>query len=347
MEMERSDKSEAEMRRMIPFSLVVFAAAVFFCSGFGASVSENEFIDKDFRVECEMINGLKNGTYKSWYHNGNPKAEGQFDHNNRVGVWTVWDSTGKRKVVREYRNNFEYTKVFPKSAKLGPIELWDKPHELPERNLQGYYPFVFLEERSVAYSKRIWRNVLNEVSNSLFASDKLYHTLIDSIVSEKLKVYNGSTDDEFRKELSSEMYQVVVDTAGKYISGFKIKEDAFYDKYRMLSETRIVGIMPIVKKKGIANDSMELGWIYFPSIRHILASFSVDQNYGYNKIRNLDDVFFFRSFKSRIYKESNYYNRTVAEVEKLNQSMMRGSEGVRIEFSLVETEHDFWLYYSR
>jgi antitoxin component YwqK of YwqJK toxin-antitoxin module len=334
------------MRSNIPFGFVLLIAVFYCCSAFNASVNEADFIDAKFRVQCEMINGVKNGSYKSWYSNGNPKAEGKFDHNNRVGVWTVWDSTGKRKVVREYKNNFEYTKVFPKRESAGPIELWDKPQLLPQRNPQGFYPFVFLEERSVAYSKRIWRNVIFDTSNPLFGSDKLYHSLIDSIVSGKVKVYNGSTDDEFRKELSAEMYKIISDTTGKYISGFRIKEDAFYDKSRMLFETRIVGIMPVVKKKGIANDSTELGWIYFPTVRHILASLRVEHKFGYNKIQNLDDVFFFRSFKSVIYKESNYYNRTLAEIEVLDPSKMRGSEAVRIEYSLLETEHDFWLYYS-
>ncbi|MCK6638650.1 MAG: hypothetical protein L6Q81_01100 [Bacteroidia bacterium] len=334
------------MRSNIPLVFVLLIAVFYFCSAFNASLNEADFIDANYRVQCEMINGVKHGAYKSWYSNGNPKAEGEFDHNNRVGVWTVWDSTGKRKVVRKYTNNFEYAKVFPKRMKSGPIELWDKPQMLPERNLQGYYPFVFLEERSVAYSKRIWRNVICDRINPLFGSDKLYHTLIDSIVNGKLKVYNGSTDDEFRKELSTEMYEIISDTTGKYICCFRIKEDAFYDKSRMLFETRIVGIMPVVKKKGITNDSTELGWIYFPTIRHILASFRVEHKFGYNKIQNLDDVFFFRSFMSQVYKESNYYNRTLAEIEKLNPAMKRESEAVRIEYSLVETEHDFWLYYS-
>ena len=38
----------------------------------------------------------KYGFYRSWHENGQLEWDGQYDHDNRVGTWVKWDSSGCR-----------------------------------------------------------------------------------------------------------------------------------------------------------------------------------------------------------------------------------------------------------
>ena len=112
-------------------------------------------------------------------------------------------------------------------------------------------------------------------------------------------------------------------------------EDFVYDKIRKVSEKRILGIAPVVK--GNDGKTTTLPWIYLPDIRTDLAAINLDDSSLPDNIKTLDDLFFFRYFSSRIYKEENPYLETHEE-DVLADGMEKESE--RVEMELINQEHD-------
>ncbi len=54
--------------------------------------------------------GMLNGLYQSYYHNGQLKASGTFKNNHRTGLWTMYSEDGKGKIVLEF-NLFGYVSL--------------------------------------------------------------------------------------------------------------------------------------------------------------------------------------------------------------------------------------------
>lgn len=299
-----------------------------------------------YRCEYEVANGMYNGTYTSWYANGTKRAEGTFLHNMRHGLWTVYDSTGRKRMVRNYKNNFEYELIFPKPSSEGPIPLLRQPKYTLTYSEKGYIPYCYLEERAVWVSKRIWRYIPARADQPLFANDNFYHALIDSMMNSTSESFTGFVDDDFRFPVSAEQKQQFADTVGRRIIGFKIEEDWFFDRDRMVSESRIIGICPVYKLPGEKADTLDLCWFYFPALRSTLAHQQVASADYPEYIRTLDDVFFFRYFHSWVYKESNVYDRTLKENVDNNPGLLLLMERRRVEVSVIELEHDAWIFFT-
>jgi hypothetical protein len=122
------------------------------------------------------------------------------------------------------------------------------------------------------------------------------------------------------------------------IVGYRIKEDWFYNYSWQLSETRIIAICPIIKRKD-TGDLMDAFWIYYPELRNIFASEKIEIA-GEKNISSLEDIFMFRRFNSTIYKESNIYNKKIADyvTDKSVKELVE-----RIEIELLDLEHDAWI----
>lgn len=333
------------MKYGIRYVLVILLGA-FIAFGFTKTGNEEvQFSGPEYRVLFEESSGVKNGKYQSWFTNGRKKAEGNYKNNNRVGLWTVWDSTGTRKVERKYTNNFIFRQVYPEINNEGPIRLWRQCTYVPKRNSAGYFEFAPLAERAVAYSKRVWRYLPFDSTSCLFRSDVLYHRIIDSLLGGTYKIYVEDNITSFSVVKTHDQVVALSDTVGKHITGFYLVEDNFFDKDRMLSETRIVGITPVVGAKGA--DSFPLGWIVYSRLRPLLASIPLPANEQTNNLMNLDDLFFFRSFRSVITRESNFKYTSLQEMVSKNPGTNLRDEQYRVELSMIEVEHDFWLHYSK
>lgn len=292
---------------------------------------------KEYKAEWEMQGGLRDGKYVSYYPNGKKKAEGSFKANQRYGDWYVWDSTGKLKVRRLYQDNFRYRRIYPVYP-AGPAQLLDTSVWQMKYNAKGYVDYFYLQERAVAVSKRIWRYVPAKQPSLLLLKDQFVAALADSIKNGTIKVY---ADDEFRSKKDKAFFPG--DSIAGRLLGFKIKEDWFYDTDRMLAETRILGICPVLRGTN-GTDSIEAGWFYLPQIRPLLASVESACNAVNENRWNLDNVFYFRNFSSSIYRESTVYNRALRDYASGENF---GKEQLRIEASLIEMEHDHWLFFTK
>ncbi|MFH0893784.1 MAG: hypothetical protein V2A54_05050, partial [Bacteroidota bacterium] len=286
-----------------------------------------------YKCEYELNKGMLNGKYVSYYLNGNKKSEGTFAHNLRIGNWKVWDSTGKLRAERDYKNSFEYKRILP-IVPEGPAKLFEKyPKYTLQRDSSGCYQWCYLQERSVFYAKRIGRFLDKEKNKNLIKLDSLFTLLLNLAYNNHIAIYSN---DEFQVSLK-DFKKLSMDSCE--LIGFKLKEDWFYDLDRMISETRPIGICPIVRYKNKPDEKVSLFWIYYPEIRKYLALCSSFPNSNYSYINTLDDIFFFQQYNSSIYKESNVYDKEIDEKDI-------PVETLRITLDLIETEHDIWLVFS-
>lgn len=292
---------------------------------------------EDAYIKCsyETYNGMLNGNYNSYYKNGQKKSEGVFENNYRKGTWTVWDSTGRLRMQRVYSDPFTFKQVIPKVSTDAPIKLLNvSPYKI-NYNKNNYIELFPLEERSVACAKRIWRQIEIRDNPILFSKE------VKNVITKSLSTLKDSIllfqEDEFLK-ISNNNY----DSSNYEIIAYKIKEDCFFDIDRMVSESRIIGICPVIqeKKKAEIRETKELGWIYFPQIRKVLAKEKLNNSSIPSNIKTLDDLFFFRYFHGQIYMESNVYERPISSYAKGKEIEI---EAERIELSLIESEHDIWI----
>lgn len=281
---------------------------------------------KSGKFTYQTKDGRIDGKYVSYYTNGKKKAEGSFKNNCRFGTWTLWDSTGNMLVKREYADAFTVKQVFPKTDK-------GFPGFVPQENAEGFYDYSTIKEEEVAWSKRIWRFIEPANNPELFIGNHLFGVIHKNILAKKLEVYSAEKDDEFRNKLTAPG-----DTATFRIIGYKIKEDVYYHNVRCISETRIIGFCPVAVDKQ-TNDTVNMYWIYMPDARKLLAAENVKSKSLPADVKTLDDLFFFRCFSGMIYRETNIYDRTIANYTVKTK---RAEEAERIEMEIIEAEHDFW-----
>lgn len=312
-----------------------------FCLVSFISVSEKqkrEYEDASIKCSYEQSQGRLDGNYVSYYKNGKKKSEGKFENNYRIGKWTVWDSTGRIRMQREYSDPFTLKRLIPEVPKENPIELLNAPQYTLHYNKDSCIDYFKLKERMVVWSKRLWRTILPNENPILFEKNKLFAMLNKNIFNKNITPFQV-TDDEFRTEL----LVTGIDTSSIKVIGYKIKEDSFFDNERLVFESRIIGICPVVVNK-IKGDTLDFYWVYFPEVRKYLAQEKIQQTGLPSKIKTLDDLFFYRYFYGQIYKESNVYDRQISAY-KTGKAVE--SEAERIEISLIENEHDLWISFTQ
>ena len=299
---------------------------------FNHSKAQNhKFVNNSINCTYETKDGRLNGLYVSYYKNGQKKAEGKFGNNYRIGKWTVYDSTGRFRLQREYSAPFDYTQTIFQHTAAAPKEVKSSYKSKINYNSNGYIDYFELQEKMVIWTKRIWRYIAPAENKILFENNRLYDLLLQNLSNKHITAYKDeefSVNDSVKHDASS--YKVI---------GYKIKEDYVFDNVRSLLETRIIGLCPVVinlQKK----DTIDLCWLYFPEIRKALAQEKIGHNDQTN-IKTLDDLFFYRDFYGQIYKEANVYDRPINSYMKSKAEIEKESE--RIEISIIETEHDFWL----
>lgn len=128
------------------------------------------------------------------------------------------------------------------------------------------------------------------------------------------------------------------------ISGFRIKEDVYFDKTRSRVITRIVGIAPLLKLNLSSGDSLgsqPLCWFRFNQFRKVLVTMEID---SLNKkvALSMDDIFLQRRFTSKIVEESNPMGNRIKDYAVLPADQEK--EQKRIEQKLSTYKDSMWAY---
>lgn len=235
---------------------------------------------------------------------------------------------------------------------------------------------AYVRDADLMWSKRVWRVIdLREKMNlplyyplePTVCLKSLFDVLKTAVLSGDLKAYaNPVFDDEFTVEMTKEEVSRLlvswdstevenVNNPGEYIKvpvkkeitagnvcQYWIKEDWFFDRQRSVMESRIIGICPLVQKISESGDVVgvkPLFWIYFPNARPFLAQAGSFNSFNDAERMSLDELFVKRKFSSFVYKESNVYNRSIAEY-KTGMDALLESESVKED--IFKYESDLW-----
>ena len=217
-------------------------------------------------------------------------------------------------------------------------------------NLPLYYPTVKIEGRYSLIDLLLY-GIKNEgiVAYSPDEDSEFSNPLSWKDVENRF----GVTNDTFQIEnpetglVESKIIKNEINTAE--VKKIMLKELWYFDKQRSKLEVRIIGLCPIREyEKTESNEENEeselkqkkIFWVDFSSVRFLLASHYVFNQF--NDIANIsfDNLFFKRRFSSYIYKESNVYNdRTIGEYKTGLDEML---ESEKIQNDIFVMEHDLW-----
>jgi hypothetical protein len=317
----------------LPGLAVLLISSAFIAAGGGS------FTDGKIKADFKTKDGMFDGAYVSYYPNGVKKAEGKFVHNTRYGKWSVWDSTGKLIVQRNYKNLFEYEQQFPEFRSKTTI----KPIYTVTRNEANVYGYFNFEKKDIVVSRRLWRYIPVAEESAIFKGDVFFNSLMDSALAGKIPAYDP-VSDELTKKMDLAILDRYTDTLRGKILGYRIKEDWFFDKSRETAESRIIGICPVMRSVYNLQDSVDVCWFYFPQLRNTMNAIKLENVKHGSEIRTLDDLFFFRYFPGVVYKETNIKN---LELREYCAPETLGHAQQRIEIELIEREHDLWVKYSK
>lgn len=296
-----------------------------------------KFEDETIKCIYERTQGRINGKYVSYYKNGQKKAEGSFRNNYRNGLWSVWDSTGKLRMQRNYTDPFTFKRLIPVVPKDKPIELLNLPQYRLSYNDKGFIDYCNIKEMNGIWTRTVYRYLTPQDNPLLFNNDLLFKIFTRNIEMKKVPAYNA-TDEYLQKESS-----ITIDTSNYKVIAYKVMEINIFDDNRLVLESRLLGIMPFAIDKK-TKDTVDLYWIYYPEIREFLAQEKIKQAGVPEEVKSYDDLFFFRYYYGQIYKERQIPDKSISEYKKGDEIK---KEAERIEIDIIEDEHDIWIGYTK
>lgn len=253
---------------------------------------------------------------------------------------------------------------------------WIKEHNKTKKVV----PYPYIREADVMWSRRVWQDIdLKEKMNlplyypldEANGMKSLFSVIRDALVLEgSITAYSvgvSGKEDDFRTPMlvsdvklmmeypdtsstmdpdTGEMIEVVqmISINPADITRYRIKEDWFFDKQRSERYIRIIGIAPLKERydDGEPTGAYEtLFWLYFPECRYVFANWDSFNRFNDAERRSFDDLFQKRMFSSTIIKESNVYDRTIADVYTGMDALLKAQE---IKEQLFILEHDLWSF---
>jgi hypothetical protein len=283
-----------------------------------------------FEVKDNQLNGSYTAYQKTLDNKGEtskwpvlPFVTGNFSNGQRIGIWTLYDEKGNVKFERNYSSPFEFEQTTPELPDNNAIQLLAKQVYYPIKDSNQFYNYFPLQEREVSIISRVWRELPAE-KNTELVNQNIFNDILIKLANGEITAYNH---EQFTDTVSRITFKDLTDLE---LISFRIKEDFFIDITRQMSETRIIGLCPVVKKSEDAEPE-ELCWLYYPSIRSFLSEYKVDINDP--KIENLEDLVFYRNINGSIYKD-NRLDAMHEELTKIHPAFN--------DCYLFELEHEYW-----
>jgi antitoxin component YwqK of YwqJK toxin-antitoxin module len=295
---------------------------IFLLSNYDAQF--DTLVTEDYIAIYDFKENRVDGHYISYYKNGIKKSEGKYRDNYRIEDWRLYDSLGNLKTVRNYTFPFEFERIYPEYPNDEQVAFLLDTETIRDRNINGFYDYTHLKEKDVLWSIRIWRTIENDRSNKdMYRKASLEKLIKGSVIEKGIKLYDISSLS------SNEINATEIDFKNLKLKKLLIVEDSFFDKSRLVYESRIVWLVPVFENTK-TREEVSMFKIYFPEFRHKLV-WSLVKIKNKPHITNMDDMFFFRNFSSSIYKESNIH-------DKINKKPT-----VELEIAYIEKYNDFLI----
>ncbi|MCW3124878.1 MAG: gldN [Bacteroidetes bacterium] len=233
-------------------------------------------------------------------------------------------------------------------------------------------PYEYVREADVMWSKKIWRTIDTRQKMNLsfvYPQRPLAQILHTAAMRGDITAYDPTVEnaDQFKQVMSAadvavigvrkdtviftepvsqeDVTKVVInELTWDQITKFKIKEVWFFDTKTSSMQVRIIGIAPVMEDKdanGNVRGDRTMYWLYYPDLRDMLAREEAFEPKNDMKALSWEDMLESRRFESYIYKESNVYDRAIAEYASGKDIQL---EADRIKNEMMEFEHDQWSY---
>jgi hypothetical protein len=287
-------------------------------------------------IKCvyTITNNRLTGNYFSFYKNGVKKSAGLLTNGYRSGNWTIWDSTGKKRMERFYKNPFEFQRIFPSIPNEGPIPILAANQYPLAYDSNSIIKYPRIDVSDAIWKHKYWRKLYPNENKTLFENKKLLKIFCNLIKQHKAEAYSIA-DDRFTTVIKIDTFDV---DKAEFI-GMDLKEEAVFDMNRLLFEYRILGFCPIVKYKGYEG---QIFWIYFPEIRKYLGQETVISDTSL--IKTMDDLFIFRNFASVITKTTlnNPFDLPFNKYPGFTSADTIKQPEIE-ELNIIEQENDTWI----
>ncbi len=229
-----------------------------------------------------------------------------------------------------------------------------------------FYPLEPLSDRSSLWDV-IKCGILNESSITIydvngFEQDDQFKYPVrpengnfnNAIYQKKLLSYLGSeteiekideNDNVMYDDMGDPILEVIVEQyTARDIVRYELKEDWFFDKQRSVMDVRIIGLSPLVydyDPSGDVKGLKNLFWLYYPECRYLFQNAFVYNPKNDAMRMSFDDLFMKRRFSSYIHKESNVFDRAIAQPHDGVDALL---ESERIKKQMFIIEHDLWSF---
>lgn len=297
-------------------AIVVFFSV--YCLGYAQRTEVNE---GSFYVEkVTYQDGLKNGPYSLKNLRTNDELHGNYEHNQKNGVWT-WNMSDGKTVNIDYENSLTVKELITiQKDGVKNKQAPKRPYSITKENGMIKYPAISDEE--IIVSKESLEFIpLNDNNSALFDNLEILDFMKTGYAEGTLKLYNNwklasSYDGNFE---------------GDALAGLKIRRLNYFSDKTLSVESRIIAICPVVKDE---NKLSNLAWVYFPDIRqHLSKQKTSTPN---SEIKTIDDLLFYEGFESFYYAdnadvEETKIDLTLDTLEELKKS----SKAARIETMMI------------
>ena len=228
----------------LKFSLILFS--VFHFISFGQTFNG---MMGDKLICFDVKDNQLNGPYASYIKAPEyldepifrPYSSGNFTNGVRTGTWNLYDENGNVIFQRNYDNPFEFDQLIP--TEIQNNENMDSAFHYDSKQVREtsqLYPYFPLVDKDIALSFRVWRELPLELNMEL-VNPTVYAEMIRQLNEGNLTAYE---EDQFINSKSQKSFNKLDNLE---LVSFRIKEDFFIDHKRQMSETRVIGLCPVVK----------------------------------------------------------------------------------------------------
>jgi hypothetical protein len=320
--------------------VILFFTTIAFCKAFS---QKQIFYEGTTKVWCvyNTYKGRVTGEYVSYHSNGKIMSKGTLVNGYKTGLWCVWDSIGRKRIERNYKNPFEFIRIIPSIPQRGPIPLLAENTYKMKYNSEGFIEYANIKSEDAIWRHKNWRIIDPTNNENLFDNKGLFTTIQKLALDGKIQLFD-TIDDRFTTVINKEKVKDYFNVKTVEVIGYLIKEESIFDLNRQVSEYRIIGICPMVK----VNDesfSRNWFWVYYPDIRKYLAKEIVTSKD--KRIKTLDDLFIFRDFESRITKTTidNPYDLPFVKYPKITSNDQIRTLAEETEIVIIEADNKLLL----
>lgn len=134
------------------------------------------------------------------------------------------------------------------------------------------------------------------------------------------------------------------DIPSKEVTGYYIKESAYYDQANSTFHNQVLALCPILRREDDFGDgatSYPLFWVKYSDLAPFLAKQTImTSNLNNAATMSVDDYFTKNMYRGKIYKTNNMLGRTLAQYCPTDSAMSR--EQKRIESEITAFEKNIW-----